>query len=159
MATTRTCLVRRGVHCAALLVLAIVGCNRAEEAKRAGTATWQAVEGMPAVELTIDYGDGLEKRFARIPHEDGMTVLAALDAAASHPRGIKFEKAGLGEAAMLTAIDGVANEGGAGSDGRNWLYRVDGKLATVSFDAYTLEPGDVILWRFEKYDENSEALK
>ncbi len=59
---------------------------------------------------------------------------------------------------MLTAIDGVTNESGGG-ESRNWIYRVNGKLATVSFDAYTLVPGDVILWRFEKYGEDSEAVK
>jgi hypothetical protein len=142
-----------------VLVLLCVGCSRQAESKRDGPPEWQAVEGKPSVEMTIDYGDGLEKRFARIPHEDGMTVLAALDAAAAHPRGIKFDKTGSGNAAMLTAIDGVANEAGGDAEGQNWLYRVNGKLATVSFDAYTLAPGDVILWRFEKYDEASEALK
>ena len=36
------------------------------------------------------------------------------------------------------------------SDGKNWLYRVNGKLADKSAGAYVLAPGDVILWRFEK---------
>jgi Domain of unknown function (DUF4430) len=141
-----------------MLLIMWVGCARSVESKREGPAAWQAAEGMPSVAMTIDYGDGMEKRFARIPHEERMTVLAALNAAASHPRGIKFDKTGSGEAAMLTAIDGVANEAGGG-ESRNWIYRVNGKLATVSFDAYTLELGDVILWRFEKYDEDLEALK
>jgi uncharacterized protein DUF4430 len=150
--------VRCGVQWAAMLVILCAGCDRRAESKHDGPAAWQAADGKPAVELTIDYGDGMQKRFARIPHEEGMTVLAALNAAASHSRGIKFNKTGSGEAAMLTAIDGVANEAG-GDENRNWMYRVNGKLATVSFDAYTLEPGDVILWRFEKFDEASEAFK
>lgn len=148
---------RRGAHLIALVVV-VAGCDRPTESKRAGPAQWQAAEGKPSVAMTIDYGDGMEKRFSRIPHEDGMTVLAALNAAASHPRGIKFEKTGSGEAAMLTAIDGVANESG-GAKSRNWIYRLNGKLATVSFDAYTLEPDDVILWRFEKYEEGLEAVQ
>jgi hypothetical protein len=149
---------RRGINLIALLAIVVVGCDRPTESKRAGPVAWEAAEGKPAVAMAIDYGDGMEKRFSRIPHEDGMTVLAALNVAASHPRGIKFDTTGSGEAAMLTAIDSVANESG-GAESRNWIYRVNGKLATVSFDAYTLEPDDVILWRFEKYGEDSEDEK
>src|SRR5262245_39201725 len=64
-----------------------------------------AAEGEPAIELAIDYGDGMEKRFTRIPHAEGMTVIDALAFAEKHPRGIKFESSGSGEAALLTQID------------------------------------------------------
>jgi hypothetical protein len=109
-----------------------------------------AAEGEPAVELVIAYGDGVEKRFKRIPFQEGMTVLAAMKFAGQHSRGITFEKSGSGDAALLTKIDDLANQPGA--NGKNWLYRVNGKLATKSFDAYILAAGDVILWKFEEYE-------
>jgi hypothetical protein len=130
-----------------------IGCQKKQSAKDRGAAHAEvtlAGEGEPAVELAIDYGDGCEKRFRRIPYKHGMTVLAALEFAAAHPRGIKFESSGAGESALLTSIDDLSNEGGR--DGRNWIYRVNGKLATKSFDAYTLSPNDVILWKFEQYE-------
>jgi hypothetical protein len=134
--------------------IAIIGCRRDESSidRSAGppNTVKLAAEGEPAVELMINYGDGSEKRFTRIPFQDGMTVLAALRHAEKHPRGIIFEKSGSGEAALLTSIDDLVNQ--AGADGKNWLYRVNGKLATKSFDAYVLSPGDVILWSFEKYE-------
>jgi hypothetical protein len=138
-----------------LIVLAVTtGCQRQnasndEMPKSSGEVTL-AGEGEPAIELAIDYGDGAEKRFTRIPWKEGMTVLGALDHAKRHPRGIRYEKSGAGESALLTGIDGLANE--PGRDGRNWLYRVNGKLADKSFDAYVLSAGDVILWKFEKYE-------
>jgi hypothetical protein len=108
-----------------------------------------AARGDPAVELVINYGDGAEKRFTGIPFAEEMTVLGALQFAAEHPRGIRFEKSGSGEAALLTKIDDLANQAGDGD--KNWIYRVNGKLASKSFDAYVLAPGDVILWKFEAY--------
>ena len=137
-----------------LLSVALAGCQRvgssSDESAGAPQKVELAAEGEPAVELVINYGDGFEKRYTRIPFEKGMTVLAALRHVAKHPRGITFEKSGSAEAALLTKIDDLANQ--AGAAGKNWLYRVNGKLATKSFDAYVLSPGNVILWAFEKYE-------
>ena len=137
-----------GVLCAA------VGCQRdvpsdtPPDAAPAGIEL--AAEAEPSVELVISFGDGSEKRFTRIPLQEGMTVLGALRFAESHPRGITFQKSGSGEAALLTKIDDLANQAGDGD--KNWIYRVNGKLATKSFDAYVVEPGDVIVWKFEEFE-------
>ncbi len=77
MRDEKTAAFLRGMHLVALAVMVVAGCNRPTESKRAGSPEWQAPEGKPSVAMTIDYGDGMEKRFSRIPHEDGMTVLAA----------------------------------------------------------------------------------
>ena len=140
--------------CFVVFLLALVGCQRdtsSSDAPALGEkAAKLAGEGEPAVELVIDYGDGAEKRFAQIPWQEGMTVLGALRFAADHPRGIEFEKSGSGESTLLTKIDELANQ--ASENGKNWLYRVNGKLANKSCDAYVLSPGDVILWRYEEYE-------
>jgi hypothetical protein len=99
------------------------------------------------VKLTIDYGDGVQKVFVAIPWKEKLTVFAALEAAARHPRGIKVTQQGTGERLLVTAIDDVKNEG----RGRNWLYEVNGKLADKSAGVYELSAGDAILWRFAKY--------
>ncbi|MEX2138411.1 MAG: DUF4430 domain-containing protein [Pirellulales bacterium] len=137
-----------------VVALALVGCQRdvslSDESASAPAQIKLAGEGEPAVELVVNYGDGAEKRFTRIPIAEGMTVLGALQFAADHPRGITFQKSGSGEAALLTKLDDLTNQGGG--DDKNWIYRVNGKLASKSFDAYVLAPGDVILWRFEEYE-------
>ena len=130
-----------------LVLVSSIGCRSERSTDKSPARLELAPEGEPAVELVIDYGDGSEKRLKRIPYGDEMTVRQALEFAAAHPHGVKFKATGTGESAMLTSIDDLSNEGGG--DGRNWLYRVNGKLATKSFDAYTLAPGDVILWKFE----------
>jgi uncharacterized protein DUF4430 len=137
-----------------LLVIAItaaIGCQRDAAPRHQTTADNKALtlaaEGQPAVELVVDYGDGVEKRFKRIPIHGGMTVLGALRFTADRPHGIKYEMRGEGDLAFLTKIDDLSNQGGG--DGRNWLYRVNGKPATKSFDAYVVSPGDVILWKYE----------
>ncbi|MGI8978100.1 MAG: DUF4430 domain-containing protein [Pirellulaceae bacterium] len=109
-----------------------------------------AQEPVPAkdtVKLVIDYGDGVQKQFAVLPWTKEMTVLAALEAAAKHPRGIKFTHQGQGETVLVTAIDDQKNEG----RGRNWLYEVNGKLGDRSCAVMSLKSGDSVLWRFGKY--------
>ena len=99
------------------------------------------------VKLVIDYGDGVQKVFASVPWTKETTVFAALEAAAKHPRGIKFVHQGKGETVLVTAIDDLKNEG----RGRNWLYEVNGKLGDRSCAVMPLKAGDSVLWRFGKY--------
>ncbi|MEX2027669.1 MAG: DUF4430 domain-containing protein [Pirellulaceae bacterium] len=100
-----------------------------------------------SVKLTIDYGDGVQKVFVALPWQEKMTVLAALEAAGKHPRGVKLAHQGSGERVLVTAIDELKNEG----RGKNWLYEVNGKLADKSAGVYELSAGDAVLWRFKAY--------
>ena len=123
--------------CAALFTAAALSARAADP----------PAEKAKTVRLAIDYGDGVEKHFTSIGWKDKMTVLDAMLAARRHPRGIRFEFKGQGPTGFLTSIDGLENEG----RGRNWTYRVNGKLADESFAVRVLKPRDVVLWRFGKY--------
>jgi hypothetical protein len=100
-----------------------------------------------SVRMVIDYGDGVEKHFTALAWKEGMTVLDALVAAQEHPRGIKFTHRGSDATAFLTQIDELKNEG----SGRNWVFRVNDKLATKSFAIFGVKAGDTILWKFGEY--------
>ena len=110
----------------------------------AGPAIACAQEPAKTVRLTIDYGDGVQKVFTALPWKAELTVLGALEAAAKHPRGIKFTHRGSGASAFVTAIDGVENQG----RGKNWTYQVNDKRANKSAGVFTLDAGDSIVWRF-----------
>lgn len=99
------------------------------------------------LKLVIDYGDGVQKHFTALPWTKETTAFSLLEAAAKHPRGIKFTHQGRGETTLVTAIDDVKNEG----RGRNWLYEVNGKLGDRSSAVFPLKAGDSVLWRFGKY--------
>ena len=99
------------------------------------------------VRMVVDYGDGVQKHFTKLAWRDGMTVLDALTAAAKHPRGIKIKYRSKGATAFLTKIDELENEGRA----RNWVYRVNNKLADRGFGIFPLKPGDTVLWKFGEY--------
>lgn len=98
--------------------------------------------------LVIDFGDGVEKHFTQLQWKDKMTVLDAMQLARQHRRGIRFEHRGKGATLLLTQIDDVKNQG---SDGRNWIYRVNEKVGDRSIAIYPLKSGDTILWKFETY--------
>ncbi len=100
--------------------------------------------------LTIDYGDGVQKHFPRLAWKESMTVLDAMQAAQDHPRGITFRYRGRGATAFLVQIDDLENQG----RDRNWLYRINGKLADRSFAVQTVQPKDQITWEFgQPYQE------
>jgi len=101
----------------------------------------EAADPRQMVSLKIDFGDGREKNFDAVAWQDGMTAANLLHNAPDTDVSAK----GAGEAAFLTAIDGVSNEG---AGGRNWTYSVNGKTADRSFAIYKLQPGDQVLWRF-----------
>lgn len=106
-----------------------------------------AQESTPAVRLTVDYGDGVEKSFTALAWKDKMTVFDALKAAEAHPRGIRVSHRGSGETTFVTAIDGLENEG---AEQRNWRYRVNDQPAQYSAAVMELKNGDVVVWRFAK---------
>ena len=102
----------------------------------------------PVLTLTIDYGDGAQKRFPEIPWKKEMTVRDTLSWADQHPRGIDFESRGTGQALLVTKIDDLTN---GRSGGKNWVYRVNDKLGDKSCAVFPVNAGDRILWKFERY--------
>jgi hypothetical protein len=101
----------------------------------------------PTISLTVDYGDGVSKSFAKIPWKEKQTVWDVLQAAVKHPRGIKLMHRGSGATTLVTQIDDLANEG----RGKNWLFEVNGKLGEKSCAVVELAAGDAVLWRFAEY--------
>ena len=77
-----------------------------------------------------------------------MTVQQALEFAAKHKRGIKFDVRGKGPTALLWRIDDLKNEG---MKGLNWIFRINGKLGDRSFAVSSIRAGDTILWKFDEY--------
>ncbi len=100
------------------------------------------------VALTIDFGDGFEKRYTAIPYIESMTVLSVLEAARAHPHATSFSFRGQGATAFLKEIDGVRNEGAAG---RNWIFYVNQEKGKESFGQRKLKASDVVMWRLERY--------
>jgi hypothetical protein len=122
-----------------LVVAGTVSLASAQEAKEE--------KGENTVTLTVDYGDGVRKEFTAIPWKEKLTAFDALQAAAKHPRGIKFKHRGAGAATLVVTIDDLSNQAG----GNSWLYEVNGQLADRSCAVYELKAGDTLLWKFGNY--------
>ena len=111
------------------------------------TAELQAAdETAKTVQLTIDYGDGVQKTFTAIEWKEKQTVFDVLQAAEKHPRGIKLKHRGSGAALFVSAIDDKTNEGA----GSNWTYEVNGTLGDRSCAIFDVAAGDKLLWKFAK---------
>ena len=109
-----------------------------------------AEPGKEGVSLTVDFNDGSQLRYTGLDWNDKMTALAALEVAAKHRRGFEYKVRGSGSIAFVTEIEGQSNEG---ANGRNWLFKVNGKLAKVGAGSHKLQQGDRVEWEFTRYDE------
>lgn len=127
-----------------LALVVLLQVNSGGEEKKAPTKTKQK----PIVTLTIDYGDGMQKRFPSIPWREKMTVVDAIEWADKHPRGISFASRGNGATKLINQIDDLKNGGG---QKKNWIFRVNDKMADRSCGVFPLKQGDRVLWRFEEY--------
>ncbi len=112
-------------------------------------STGSATDAAEHVKLVVDYGDGVQKHFTQLPWKKGVTVLTATQMAQKHSHGIATKVRSSGSTAFLSQIDDVANEGGGG---KNWVFRVNGKLGQRSCGIAELRSGDAVLWRFQKYE-------
>jgi hypothetical protein len=130
-----------------LYFLGFIGAMASCAGIAAAAESGQQPPASPTVRVVVDYSDGAEKHINAIAWKAEMTVLDAMEAAGKHPHGITLKFRGKGATALLTRIDDVENEGA----GRNWVYRVNGKVADRGMGVFELHSGDTILWKFEKY--------
>ena len=128
--------------------------------RTASTATAAAPVAQQSARLVIDFGDGVEWHYVRLPWKTGMTGVDLLLAAQAHRRSLPVELRGSGPRTLVLKIGDQANEGG-GSVARNWLYWVvkpEGKpvRGSVGAGAHQPQPGETILWKFAALDTNEE---
>ena len=138
---------KRRIHVTTLVLLSLF-CVAQVNSETEPKSRKQAQSAKSVVVLTIDYGDGAQKRFPMIPWQKEMTVLSALEWAAKHPRGIEIDVRGKKSTTLITKIDDLKN---GGADNKNWVFRVNDKLGDRSCGVFPVKPTDRILWKFERY--------
>ena len=140
--------VKRRIQVAISLLPVILCWHMVGNAQLASAQKDSQLSHPATVVLTIDFGDGMQKRYPKVPWKRGMTVLHALEWASRHPRGIKFDGRGRGATKLVSRIDDLKN--GSVAD-KNWIFRVNGKLGDRSCGVLTVKAKDSILWKFEPY--------
>jgi len=132
-------------------VLAAIVAARSSQTRERGPAATDASSPRLAgasgqtVTLTIQFGDGQERKFEAVPWRQGMTVDDLMTAVSRLPDGIQYTVRGDHEMTLLARIDESRNEGAGGN---NWTYAVNDLRADRSLAVYELEPGDRVLWTF-----------
>lgn len=138
------------------LSLTLTGCGGSSSPDPSSSGSGATVPDANAqpVTLVIEL-DARARTFADIPWTSGMTVKDVMEQAEDDAGKLSFDYAGRGETAILSAIDGVENQG-AGRAAKNWLYWVGDTFATRSFAIAPVEPGQTVTWRFAPYDAAGE---
>jgi hypothetical protein len=98
------------------------------------------------IELGFLFEDGVAKHVP-VEWSRGTTVLDALNSASHKQHGIRFRATGDGRSTFITEIDGQANDMSG-----NWMYWVNGDLATVGCGERVLKHGDIVSWKFVPFD-------
>lgn len=97
-----------------------------------------------AVSLMFDYGDGTVKTYENVAFTEGQTLFDATKAAIEGA-GLTFKYQPPGQYGIL--IDQIGHMPG-GTDGKYWLWYENNRMGQVASDAYKLQNGDVIEWKF-----------
>ncbi len=96
-------------------------------------------------EVVVVFKEGCSDSSCRaqksVPFEEGMSALSILEQA-----GFTLQTKAYSFGTFVEAIDGV--QGGEGN--RYWMYYVNGTLGPVAADAYGINPGDRVEWKFEQ---------
>jgi len=119
--------------------------NRAELNQNANFGAANNQEITIQTSLQIDRQDGSTVKVFSVKMEKDSTSLGQLQKAAGDnniPLEIKTESFG----SYVDSLDGLKG----GTDGKYWMYSVNGKEASVGADQYKLAEGDVAEWRFTK---------
>ena len=127
-----------------LILLGVFGSVRIAEAPRATPSAKQAP--MVGVILTID--DVSPAHANSIP--SGTTLLALMQSVSKSAGFTMKTKEYAGMGTLITALGTFEN----GADKKYWHYYVNGKLAPVGADAYVLQSGDTIEWKFVAPDSS-----
>lgn len=95
--------------------------------------------------LQIDRQDGSTVKVFSVKMEKDSIALAQLQkAAADNNIAIEIKTESFGS--YVDSLDGLKG----GTDGKYWMYSVNGKTAEVGADQYKLAEGDVVEWKFTK---------
>ena len=95
--------------------------------------------------LQLDRGDGSAVKLFTTKLDKDSTALAQLQkAAADNNIAIEIKTESFGS--YVDSLDGLKG----GTDGKYWMYSVNGKTAEVGADQYKLAEGDVAEWKFTK---------
>ncbi|TAK04823.1 DUF4430 domain-containing protein [Patescibacteria group bacterium] len=97
-----------------------------------------------SVSLMFDYGDGTVKTYENVAFTEGQTLFDATKTAIEGD-GLTFKFQPPGPYGIL--IDQIGSMAG-GTDGKYWLWYENNRMGQVASDAYKLQNGDVIEWKF-----------
>ncbi len=135
-----------------LLMLALgSGCDPATTLN--SPAAPEVVAG--TVELRVDFTGEKKDMKVKVPCSADSTVFSILQRA-KNMGDLDFDSQGAGSTAFVHSIDGVMN---AGRRGNNWVFRVNEQLAKESCGSLVVAPGDVIEWKFGKYEPDPEPVE
>ncbi|MBA62611.1 MAG: hypothetical protein CMJ76_09625 [Planctomycetaceae bacterium] len=100
-----------------------------------------------SVTLQFEYGNGFSKQYKSIPITQGDTILDVMKAMQKHPQRILFKTRGTGKLTFIYEIDMISNEG----RGKNWIFYVNGRRATIGVGAYKIKANDQVMWKYEVF--------
>jgi|SRR5579863_730290 len=111
------------------------------------------------IHLTVNYNDGIEKRFT-LPFKQGMTVFDAMTEATATQHGLafacdpKYPCNGSPNNGFLTSIDDVKGQGSS----KYWALFVNDIYADKGFGTCKLHPNDEVVWKFGSTNETAGTV-
>lgn len=80
-----------------------------------------------------------------------LSIADVMKKVAEAEKKFRYQARGRGDTFFVTEINGRKNEG---ARGRNWIFKVNGKLGNKSAGSFKIKAGDQVEWNFQKYQPN-----
>lgn len=108
-------------------------------------------------EVVVPAPKGQELRLPELYLEaDGSTLLETM-LFMKRESLLEFEYSGAGEKAFVHSIAGI--KAGDDSEDRNWIYSLNGRLASQGAGSQILKPGDKIRWCYLAWEERERCAE
>ncbi|QDS91145.1 hypothetical protein EC9_53650 [Rosistilla ulvae] len=131
--------VRRIVAITCLLLLAVAGCQNADDPVAAPPADSAKI----AVGFVFEFGEGEPVEIALDAVPAGSTVADAMRQIAEMPGTVQLEIVGKGDMTFVQSINGKTTSGNEG-----WSYYVNEEWAQAGVGAIELKEGDLVRWTY-----------
>ena len=92
--------------------------------------------------------DDEKAEFEFTPLDSTLSLADVMKKVAAAEKEFSFKSRGRGDTFFVTEINGQKNEG---ARGRNWIFKVNGKLGNKSAGIFEIKAGDKVEWIFKTY--------
>lgn len=140
----------------ALLLGAALGAYFHKETIVARPGTADTSAAMTSVNLMIDYGDGTIKTWNTVSWHEAMSIINLMESVVAAKQITMLVDEDKNGRSSIKMISNITNDP---KQGLRWQYWVNNIYEPAPANKYYLKPGDIVVWKYVKEQQEPAAVK